>query len=229
MFYSRYRECLRWDFGFTCPFCLTHEADIVRGGLVARLGVMGIEHVIPQSADQGSRDDYSNCIYCCRLCNIARSNKPLENNGRRLLDPTIEAWANHFRRNVDSLEPQPGNADAEYTHSAYDIDSPEKLMLRKLRRLTIEDHRVFLKDAPKLVVELLERANDLKDSNPVATSELIRASATLRGRIIAAMRDLNEYAAIPSDAPKECRCDPAVPLTLPAELDAQLIELATGF
>ena len=32
--YLKFRPCLRWDFGFTCPFCLMHESDFVRGGCV---------------------------------------------------------------------------------------------------------------------------------------------------------------------------------------------------
>mgnify|MGYP001050588417 CR=1 FL=1 len=26
--YRSYVDCLRWDFGFTCPFCLMHEPDL---------------------------------------------------------------------------------------------------------------------------------------------------------------------------------------------------------
>ncbi len=30
--YDSFRPCLRWDFGFTCAFCLLHEADLAEHG-----------------------------------------------------------------------------------------------------------------------------------------------------------------------------------------------------
>lgn len=36
--YQAYRACLRWEFGFTCSFCLMHEADLTGGRAVEGLG-----------------------------------------------------------------------------------------------------------------------------------------------------------------------------------------------
>jgi hypothetical protein len=30
--YKTYRACLRWEFGFSCAFCLLHETDLMPCG-----------------------------------------------------------------------------------------------------------------------------------------------------------------------------------------------------
>ena len=44
--YQGYRACLRWEFGFTCAFCLLHESDFVEHGAEG-LGLLGVEHFLP--------------------------------------------------------------------------------------------------------------------------------------------------------------------------------------
>src|SRR3990170_75943 len=73
--YTRYRPCLRWEFGFTCAFCLLHETDLIEHG-ISRTGLTSIEHHIAQSEAPFLRDRYDNCLYACRFCNKARSNLP---------------------------------------------------------------------------------------------------------------------------------------------------------
>jgi hypothetical protein len=95
--YRTYRPCLRWEFGFTCALCLVHEADLHEFGLAEGWGLTWIEHRETQSSEPGKANDYSNCIYACRLCNAARNDKPLQDAlGNRVLDPTLDAWADHF-------------------------------------------------------------------------------------------------------------------------------------
>src|SRR5437868_5698501 len=87
--YATYRACVRWEFGFSCAFCLTHEADLLDHG-VEGTGLTSIEHRLPQSHDEsgGSINDYGNCFYACRFCNRARGVEALvDTDGRRLLDP----------------------------------------------------------------------------------------------------------------------------------------------
>ena len=117
--YSDYRHCLRWDFGFTCALCLTHEVDLFLGG-AARWGVVTIEHVFLKNAKTGDpslANTYANCILACRLCNIARRDKPnVDASGRRLLDPTRTAWSKHFVIVDDELRPaSAADRDAQYT------------------------------------------------------------------------------------------------------------------
>src|SRR5690349_1008078 len=75
--YRAYRACLRWEFGFTCAFCLLHEADLAPFGAEG-LGVMTIEHFVPVSVDEEKAGEYRNCYYACRLCNQSRSNAPVD-------------------------------------------------------------------------------------------------------------------------------------------------------
>lgn len=186
---------------------------------------MSIEHLIAQSADEREKNNYTNCVYCCRRCNTARSNRPRELGGRKLLDPTKAAWGDHFQLNGDSVEPKSGSSDAAYTHEAYDIDSPEKIRLRKVRRTIIEDHLTFLTQAVTTEADLLSTAILRMKTDPTACHALILAAQLLRDRINRAMSDLAQYEPIPSDAARECRCDPAVSLSLPAFLESQINEI----
>lgn len=144
--YWRYRPCLRWEFGFTCAFCLLHEVDFAPLG-VERLGVMQIEHFTPQSLDPALRDLYGNCFYICRLCNRARQNAPNRDpRGRgKLLNPCERSWSDAFTVVNDELLPRDSSdPDAAYTWEAYDLSDPNKTMRRRNRREAIEKRRAFL-------------------------------------------------------------------------------------
>lgn len=58
--YPEYRQCLRWEFGFTCSFCLCHEADLALDGAEGT-GITQTEHWIPVSKDKSKINDYRNC------------------------------------------------------------------------------------------------------------------------------------------------------------------------
>ncbi len=100
--YRSYRDCLRWEFGFSCGFCLLHEADLAAHGAEG-LGIMGVEHFVPVAAATEAINDYANCFYACRLCNGARSNVPVSLLGKRLLNPCDDVWAEHFEADGDRL------------------------------------------------------------------------------------------------------------------------------
>ncbi len=222
--YQAYRACLRWDFGFTCPFCLLHEADFGRGAGIEGSGLTWIEHLLPQSSHEDAKNEYRNCVYCCRFCNRARSCAPVARHGGRLLDPTTSAWAGHFVAVGDRLEPKPGDADAAYTHTSYNIDDPRKVKLRECRRLLMADHWPLLANGPAAVSRLLQLAEE-QTQNPVALEKLISCARLLRTSLLRAEQDLAGYAAIPQDAPTHCHCGTRTHHSLPAELDRQTIEL----
>src|SRR4051812_19451819 len=94
--YRAYRACLRWEFGFSCAFCLLHEADIVAAGTEG-WGVMAIEHFVPQSHAPDLVNVYSNCFYVCTLCNSARGDRPNQApDGANLLNPCDDPWNELF-------------------------------------------------------------------------------------------------------------------------------------
>lgn len=105
--YQKYNPCLRWDFGFTCAFCLLHEADFALHG-VSGLGVFTAEHLEPQSLDTQKIkvNAYTNLVYACRLCNRARSAVPEAVQHRRLLNPTKDSWDSHFQVEGNFLLPR---------------------------------------------------------------------------------------------------------------------------
>lgn len=214
--YRAYRACLRWEFGFTCSFCLLHEADLVEEGARAS-GLTTIEHHIPKSADETLIDTYENCFYACRYCNRARGIAPVAQAAQRLLDPCSVAWAEHFVVSGDELRPRPGDADAAYTHEAYGIDAPRKVAYREARRRRIDDAHKALREIPDAIDQLLNLAERVaKDDRP----DVLRSAERLRRALDGAAATLARYRAIPVDHDVACRCGTSH--ELPAFLAAQV-------
>lgn len=218
--YQTYRACLRWEFGFTCAFCLLHESDFGEQGTEG-LALTGIEHFDPVSA-QGGVNDYENCFYSCRLCNGSRARaRIVDRPGRRLLNSCLDVWADHFEATSDDcLRPRSGDVDAAYTHRIYDLDDRRKVALRQARRERIGEALEVLRDVPELLGLLLERIREQpSDLFALRVAELLSAS------IQRARSDLHRYAAIPKDANRACRCGRSDHHELPPGLAEQLIKV----
>ncbi len=223
--YQAYRACLRWDFGFTCVFCLSHEADLAGGRPTEGLGVTNIEHGVAQSIAPDRINDYSNCFYSCRYCNSARAHRPQFSAGYSLLEPTMTAWGDHFSRSGDRLLPMEGDGDARYTHQVYDLDDPRKIELRRLRRELIEDRIELLKRFPHDLEWLLAES---QASPPRRAREALDLARHLRRAARSALDELARFSPVPVDAPERCRCGQAEHHSLPSELESQSVELALG-
>lgn len=222
--WGQYRSCLRWDFGFTCAFCLLHDAD-VHGGLPGEgLGGTTVEHVIARSTDPSLAAEYENCVYACRWCNRSRSAHPTEHEGVRLLDPTRVAWGDHFVARTDTLVPADGDPDARATHRAYSLDDPRKVGRRRVRRELVSDRlRLIVRQGAEFT-ELLQLADTLWRRDPGRFGRVMREIRRLRHDAGRALEDLRRYEAVPGDAPRTCRCPP-FELSLPEYLDRQLVEV----
>lgn len=199
--YGDYRECLRWEFGFICAFCLLHEADIIKHGAEGT-GMMWVEHLHPQSTTGKKRKhQYANCYYSCRFCNNRRRNKPLTKGGQRLLDPCADAWANHFDLVNARLNPRTDNAD--YTEKAYGLNDPRKRKMREHRR----DRIPFLLDQvetlPGIILDLMQK---MSASRGTDRQKCMRHLRTLRASLDQARRELQTWAITPADRPDSCRC-----------------------
>lgn len=219
--YRKYRPCLRWDFGFTCAFCLLHEADLVEHG-VEGTGLTSVEHFIPVGG-AGPINDYSNCFYACRFCNQARSDLPVVSGKQRLLDPCANVWAEHFTLTADDqLVPVDGDSDAAYTHQSYDLDDPRKVDRRRVRRERLGEWRQLLEEGPGLLEELLARTSEQPSSGQRA---FLQAAEWLRRSIESAILDIQRYAAIPPDADAACRCGYNDHHALPTGLGSQVVEI----
>lgn len=225
--FAAYRACLRWDFGFTCPFCLLHEADLYGGLPGEGLGATTVEHRVLRRDDASRQNDYENCLYACRLCNRSRSVLPLTESGAYLLDPTASAWGAHFECETDLLRPFDGDPDAAYTHRAYELDDPRKVLRRRVRRELVSDRTLLLEDLRVELATLQERLNASQGQESRAS--LLDQLERIRSDARRALADLERYLALPVDAPQSCRCQSSRYHSLPDELERQLVEvLASG-
>lgn len=201
--YTLFRECLRWEFGFTCAICLLHERDLQIPGGTESWAVMHIEHIAP-GRTSALAATYGNLLYICRLCNGARSDQGvIDAQGRRLLDPTRDCWSSHFQLSHDRLQPHEGDRDAAYTAEAYDINNPRKVGLRRHRREVLaglmEDLRLF--------------------HGRRAAGHALLDEAERLGRRFAA------WAPLPEDAPADCRCSSPDVRSLPRCYQRQVLPI----
>jgi hypothetical protein len=216
--YRSYRQCLRWEFGFTCPFCLCHESDFAPRGAEG-LGVTQIEHFLPVSNGAESTNDYVNCFYICRYCNRDRSTAPTidPKDGRRLLNPCADVWEEHFRPEGDTLEPKVENSDASYTHAVYDLDDPRKVELRRFRRETIEECLRLIEHGQKVLDRLLERALQTREAMLIDEAKIIEDA------LRRAWQELESFKVVPRDARSSCPCDEEELYEVPQALQQQTL------
>lgn len=221
--YRNYRQCLRWDFGFTCSLCGLHESDFKPTG-VEGLAITSVEHVVAQSEDEDQRNDYNNCLYACMLCNTARNATARRDaKGRRLLDPTQTSWADHFEFSGYELVARHGDADAEYTAESYDIGDPRKTRMRQFSAELLADRMLILTEALPKADRLLELAAE--QDNRADAQLLVGAAQEIFRTACAAVVEMRSYRAIPHDAGKKCDCNHVPSLALPEHLSAQTIEV----
>ncbi len=222
--YTEYRQCLRWEFGFTCAICLLHESDLAEYG-VERTGLSSVEHIDTQVDSPSKRTAYENCIYVCRECNLSRHTRPLRRaDGARLLNPASDVWNHHFDVMGDHLVARPSDNDAQYTHSAYDIDADKKVYIRGMRQKKMEENLNLVRTGPEKYRFLRELAENLQESGRVSESEEVRNAAQLLYQSIwRAWESLQRYNILPQDR-KECRCDSDV-MKIPEVLLRQALSI----
>lgn len=221
--YEQFRRCLRWELAFSCPFCLVHEAQVAPRGIV-RTGLYWIEHLEPQATHPDLRNVYTNVVYVCRQCNVARGGQPrLDDGGRVLLDPHAAIWAAHFAYDGDELVPL--TPDARYTAETYDINAPGKVRARSDRREAITEAVDVLTQVPSLIREMM-RSLDLQ---PTGEQRLrLEIVDRLYQSLAKARRVLLQLAAVPVDADAACACGGAG--ELPPLVDTTLwhVDFAAG-
>jgi hypothetical protein len=225
--YQSYRPCLRWDFGFSCAFCLLHESDLNLGGAGAAL--METEHFVPISHVPALENRYSNCFYICHFCNHSRGEQPNhEPSGQgRLLNPCLDIWSEHFILEEDRLHFRDKDPDAVYTRDAYDLNDERKVRMRKLRREILEDFAMNWDECRRVSDGLLGEFMSSENSS-ARRLEMLDKARSLRGKYKSAHEQLFEYfGAIPWNAPQPCRCEPprSTPLALPLPLAKQTLDL----
>jgi hypothetical protein len=218
--YEVYRSCLRWDFGFTCAFCLLHEVQVAPGG--ARTSrQFSIEHLVLKKDDSDLAGRYDNVVYACSRCNGARDVWPRQTeDGRRLLDPCSDAWASHFV--VDGDEIHGVTEHGRYTEEAYDLNDPVKTRLRGDLRDAVEEALWVLEHAPASIEELM---TDLPKLPPERQQTRLETVAWLHRSLRRARLDLQTLQVIPADCDPACRCKSTEHHSPPDWLIAQAVSI----
>lgn len=209
--YQSYIDCLRWDFGFSCAFCLIHEKDLKATG-VQGWALMWTEHFLTRSAEPTRTNEYENCYLCCRRCNTARGSRPRDLPQGRLLDPCEVAWGDHFESTEDLTwrVKETNDTDGVATLGAYALNDDLKLTCRKARQ------KILLEawEGYRTVEEMVE---ELSPDDPYRT----RKARRLRRIREFFLSRLSEFSALPTDRSDGCRCDRVEARTLPGWLHRQ--------
>jgi hypothetical protein len=110
--YSSFRDWLRDEFTFRCVYCLHREQWYNRGA------TFHVDHFIPSTANPDGKCEYSNLLYACATCNVAKQAIPgfpdpcqvtfrdclqvMSNGVIHTLNPEGEKLAQVLRLNSDS-------------------------------------------------------------------------------------------------------------------------------
>lgn len=228
--YTKYANCLRWDFGFTCAFCLRHEYDISPRGR-SNLGVWTAEHTIPKAgSDEGKarKNDYTVLVYCCRPCNSKRSteqkNPTIKNAKERLLFPTDVVWSECFEVVEGVIKPKegPNKKSAEYTARAYEINHDDKVEDRIDRQQCYLDN-LGVVERGDVTISIIQ--GKLRSLNARARNEAVKRVAKLRRSRQKSWRALKRYRAIPAMKTTECQCETPPDFVIPPFLKDHLIDI----
>ena len=199
--YEVYRPCLRWEFGFTCAFCLLHEVQIAPEGASGSRR-FSIEHLELKKDRDDLVNRYDNVVYACSRCNDARRIWARQaEDGRRLLDPCRDAWASHFV--MDDNEIRGVTEHGTYTEQAYDLNDPVKTGLRADLYDAVDEALEVLDQAPAWIDELM---TDLPDLAPASQQKRLEIVAQLHRNLRRARGVLQALQVIPADRDDACRC-----------------------
>jgi len=215
--YRNYLPCLKWEFGFSCAFCLSHEADLAFQGKRTE-----IEHFIPVSVDDGQRNVYRNCFLICPFCNQSRGKAPNHDprgGGGRLLNPCRVVWHEAFVLEGDEIQPRREDPSAKYTWETYDLKDQRKTKMREMRRKTVESFIVYQRRSLDVMALLHAKAKEKADPTLLDTAQEVW---NMKEPVEQSMA---RFQPIPSNTGTSCRCGDTKHHTLPEVLERQLIEI----
>ncbi len=115
--YGSYRDWLRDEFTFRCVYCLHREL------WYGRTGTFDIEHSVPVSVDPARKCDYTNLLYSCRTCNVAKSDI------LAVPDPCVVAFGDCLRIKTDG-EVESLNADGRRLLDVLRLNNPNNVSHR---------------------------------------------------------------------------------------------------
>lgn len=117
--YTLYKAALSKDFFCCCGYCGTHHVYYGSGKC------FHIDHFAPKSKFKNLENDYSNLVYSCPTCNIAKSNdwcgsneNELTSNGIGYIDPCDDHYSKAFYRDSSGkIRYEDGNLPAKYMYN----------------------------------------------------------------------------------------------------------------
>jgi hypothetical protein len=218
--FQSYRPCLRWEFGFSCAFCLCHEADLASYPIQGS-GLTHVEHFVPKSRDRAGRNIYNNCFYACRFCNVSRGIALNEGAEGKLINPCERAWQDAFVLSEDKIWPcDERDRDAVYTLDTYRLNDVPKVKMRRLRRLAIRRRIADYEETQTFERDLLDLA---VAGGGVRAARMAKAISKLRWN---AYMDLWKFRGIPDRHDTSCLCGHTRHHNLPAVLEEQMIDIS---
>lgn len=100
--YSKYKSDLETDFAGICGYCGKKRCLSSRD--------YEIDHFVPQKIDENRKNDYSNLVYSCLICNRAKSmkwptmDKSISHNGTEgFQDPATGEYDSHLARDESGM------------------------------------------------------------------------------------------------------------------------------
>lgn len=204
--YQNFRNCLRWDFGFTCAFCLLHESDFMPLGTEGS-GIMQIEHWIPKSAQPDQKNEFDNCRYICKFCNQSRGAKAVHADEGKLLDPCEVIWRDHFHLSDDKLVVNNHrDVNGLRTKNVYELNDPRKIRRRMCRKKRLSELIEIIKEGEEIRKKLQKEAQNSVASDPEKRQEKLSQAQELDKIIRQSKKELTRFQTIPDDHPEECKC-----------------------
>lgn len=116
--YRLYKESLSKDFMASCGYCGVHHVYFGSGKC------FHIDHFAPKSKFSKLENEYSNLVYSCPVCNIAKSNDWCSessdisiSNGTGYIDPCDKKYSKSFYRDeAGRIKVESGNTVAVYMY-----------------------------------------------------------------------------------------------------------------
>ena len=218
--YPQARSCLRWDFAFTCAFCLLHESDLAPMMSDEPTTHWWIEHFVPKSAGKLGKQlssKYENLLYSCRWCNRTRGIHPNTGpDGQELLNPCDRAWSSVVEIVDDEMRPASSDASVNYTWQSYGLGDARKTAVRRNRRAYVTQREEVIADCTRTMKRAIAKIADLidaSDGESIATMRILLDGVRHAGeRRQEAMGNLGRLRGIPKSAPTCCECSSAPPL-----------------
>lgn len=100
--YHDYLPELREDFQYICGYCGKPE--------FITKNAFEIDHFVPQKYDKSRKNDYTNLVYSCYVCNRKKSSKWPSKDGKiqfaeekGFVDPAIDEYDKHLERGEDGV------------------------------------------------------------------------------------------------------------------------------